>query len=64
MVYTDQNPELVKKNYRHEAANHGVGEYIKGQAHTNGVESFWAMLKRGHVRCLSQDEQRASAKIR
>ena len=29
--------------------NHGVGEYIKGKAHTNGVESFWSMLKRGHA---------------
>ncbi|MDE0291126.1 MAG: IS1595 family transposase [Candidatus Dadabacteria bacterium] len=52
VVYTDQNPSyprLVKKNYRHEAVNHSVGEYIKGQAHTTGVESFWAMLKRGHT---------------
>ena len=29
--------------------NHSAGEYIKGKAHTNGVESFWAMLKRGHA---------------
>ena len=52
MVYTDQNAGykgLVKKNYRHEAVNHGVGEYIKGQAHTNDVESFWSILKRGHM---------------
>ena len=51
-VYTDQNPRykgLKKKNYKHESVNHGAGEYIKGQAHTNGVESFWAMLKRGHA---------------
>ena len=51
-VYTDQNPSypgLVKKNYKHESVNHSVGEYIKGQAHTNGVESFWSMLKRGHM---------------
>ena len=52
MVYTDQNPgykALAKKNYRHEAVNHGTGEYIKGNAHTNGVEAFWSMLKRGHM---------------
>ena len=24
------------------------GEYVRGQAHTNGVESFWAVLKRGY----------------
>ena len=23
-------------------------EYVNGQAHTNGIESFWAMLKRGY----------------
>jgi len=28
--------------------NHSIGEYVRGQAHTNGVESFWAMLKRGY----------------
>ena len=28
---------------------HGVGEYVNGdQAHTNGIESFWALLKRGY----------------
>ena len=24
------------------------GEYVKGEAHTNGMESFWALLKRGY----------------
>ncbi len=33
---------------QHEAVNHSVGEYVRGMAHTNGVESFWAMLKRGY----------------
>ena len=27
---------------------HSVGEYVDGQAHTNGIESFWATLKRGY----------------
>ena len=27
---------------------HSVGEYVRGLAHTNGVESFWSMLKRAH----------------
>ena len=34
--------------YTHEAVNHSVGEYVRGMAHTNGIESFWAMLKRGY----------------
>ena len=40
---------LAKKNYRHEAVNHSAGEYTKGQAHTQGTESFWTswfMFKR------------------
>jgi hypothetical protein len=27
---------------------HSVGEYVNGMAHINGIESFWAMLKRGY----------------
>ena len=34
--------------YNHYAVNHGVGEYVREQAHTNGIESFWALLKRGY----------------
>ena len=30
-----------------EAVSHGVREYTRDQAHTNGTESFWALLKRG-----------------
>ena len=51
-VYTDNNmgyKGLAKKNYKHESVNHSVGEYIKDQAHTNGVESFWSLLKRGYI---------------
>ena len=51
-VYTDQHQGYIglkKKNYKHESVNHGIGEYIRGQAHTNGVESFWSMFKRGYM---------------
>ncbi len=51
-IYTDENlgyRGLNKKGYKHETVNHSVGEYIKGQVHTNGMESFWSMLKRGHT---------------
>ena len=32
----------------HAAVRHSVGQYVNGQAHTNGVESFWSLLKRGY----------------
>ncbi len=34
--------------YDHEAVNHSVGEFVRDQAHTNGIESFWSILKRAH----------------
>ena len=33
--------------FRHEVVNHELGEYARGLATTNGVESFWSMFKRG-----------------
>ena len=32
----------------HESVNHSVSEYVRDQAHTNGIESNWALLKRGY----------------
>ena len=34
--------------FDHEAVRHVDGEYVRGDAHTQGIESFWAMLKRAH----------------
>ena len=48
MVYTDDNAAYTKLPYRHESVNHSAGEYVRGQAHVNGVESFWSLLKRGY----------------
>ena len=48
-VYTDEYaPYKGLKGFRHESVNHKVSEYVRGMAHTNGIESFWAMLKRAH----------------
>lgn len=40
--------DLEAKGFEHIRVNHSVGEYVRDQAHTNGIESFWALLKRGH----------------
>ena len=34
--------------YKHDIVKHSVGEYVSEQAHINGIESFWSMLKRAH----------------
>ena len=36
------------QGFEHESVRHSIGEYVRDQAHTNGVESFWSMLKRGY----------------
>lgn len=35
------------KLYNHQIVKHGEGEYVSGNAHTNGIENFWSQLKRG-----------------
>lgn len=47
-VYTDGSPAYIGLNREHAVVKHSVGEYVRGQAHTNGIESFWAMMKRGY----------------
>ena len=46
-VYTDEARAYDGLENR-EAVKHSVAEYVRGMAHTNGVESFWSMLKRAH----------------
>ena len=48
MVYTDGEPAYADLP-RHEVVKHSVGEYVRGMAYTNGIESFWSMLKRAHM---------------
>lgn len=51
-VVTDNFPAyrgLNGQGYQHITINHSVGEYVKEMAHTNGIESFWSLLKRGYI---------------
>ena len=47
-VYTDDHGGYQGMPFEHETVKHSVGEYVSGMAHTNGIESFWSMLKRAH----------------
>ena len=50
IVYTDDHRSYLKLvGFKHETVKHSVGEYVRDQAHTNGIESFWALLKRAHT---------------
>jgi len=46
-IYTDEATAYAGLP-NHETVRHSVGEYVRDQAHTNGLESFWAALKRAH----------------
>ena len=48
VVYTDDAAAYEGIPNPHESVKHSVSEYVKGMAHTNGIESFWSMLKRAH----------------
>ncbi|MDE0307841.1 MAG: IS1595 family transposase [Albidovulum sp.] len=47
-VYTDDASAYLSLDRDRETVNHSAGEYVRGEVHTNGVESFWSMLKRAH----------------
>ena len=47
MIYTDE-ATAYQGLPNHQAVKHSVGEWVNEQAHTNGLESFWATLKRGY----------------
>lgn len=48
-VYTDKllsYKGLGEQGFAHEVIDHAEG-YVRGQVHTNGLENFWSLLKRG-----------------
>ena len=50
-LYTDEwlGYKDVSKIYDHSIVKHGQGQYVNGNAHTNTIEGFWSLLKRGIV---------------
>ncbi len=45
-VYTDDHRSYIGLQ-NHESVKHSASQYVDDMAHTNGIESFWAMLRRG-----------------
>jgi transposase len=51
-VYTDcyttyDKLALMNQGYRHQRINHSARVYVMGDVHTNTIEGFWSLLKRG-----------------
>ena len=45
---TDDHGGYQGMPFEHKTVKHSISEYVNGMAHTNGIESFWALLKRGY----------------
>lgn len=47
-LYTDewQGYTGLEGDYAHKTVDHAI-EYVSGRVHTNGIENFWSLLKRG-----------------
>jgi hypothetical protein len=39
----------LKHFYPHQTVDHKSGEYVRGSVHTNNIEIFWSLLKRGVI---------------
>jgi len=49
LVYTDTLPAYKSLPHRHDTVNHIALEYVRGDVHTNSIENFWSLLKRGII---------------
>ena len=47
-VYTDGSRSYSGLPFEHDTVCHSLQEYVRGDVHTNGIESLWAVLKRAH----------------
>lgn len=45
-VFTDDSGIYNGLPFAHDSVNHSAGEYVRGEVHTNGMESVWAVFKR------------------
>jgi transposase-like protein len=51
LLCTDAWPGYNRMHYwfKHETVDHGAGQHVIGAVHTNTIEGFWSILKRGVI---------------
>jgi transposase-like protein len=51
LTATDEHSgyRLLGEQYKHDVVRHTQGEYVRGEVHTNNIENFWSLLKRGMI---------------
>ncbi len=51
ILYTDEYPayKSLKADYRHDIVRHKALEYVRGDVHTQSIENFWSLFKRGVI---------------
>jgi transposase-like protein len=56
LVATDEAAAYRRlgRTFPHQSVNHARSEYVRGNIHTNNLESFWSLLKRGVVGTFHQ----------
>jgi hypothetical protein len=45
---------LGKKGWKHEIVAHSKEEWVRGNVHTQGIENFWSLFKRGVIGSFHQ----------
>lgn len=50
-MVSDENTSYksLRYNYLHHTVKHSQGEYVRGYVHSNGIENYWSLLKRGII---------------
>ena len=50
VIYTDEFPSydhIIRCGFKHRRIEHSAKVYVSGQIHTNNIENFWSLVKRG-----------------